>query len=123
MSQRGFALAAGATGFASEMLCGGLVLLAMSALAGEAWHWPTQASAWMAWWYLVVFGSLIAFNAYMLLLARTSPGLAASYSLVNPVVALALGVTLGGEHVTSWELVASLVILIGVVLLFIGRRR
>jgi drug/metabolite transporter (DMT)-like permease len=123
MSQRGFALAAGATGFASEMLCGGLVLLAMSALAGESWHWPTQASAWMAWWYLVVFGSLIAFNAYMLLLARTSPGLAASYSLVNPVVALALGVTLGGEHVTSWELVASLVILIGVVLLFIGRRR
>ena len=123
LSQRGFALAPGATGFGTEMLCGGLALLAMSALAGEPWHVPTQASAWLAWGYLVAFGSLIAFNAYMLLLARTSASLAASYSLVNPVVALCLGVTLGAEAVSAWEWSAAGIVMIGVVLLFMSRRR
>jgi drug/metabolite transporter (DMT)-like permease len=122
-SQRGFPLAPGPTGFATEMLCGGLALLTMSALAGEPWHGPTQASAWMAWVYLVVFGTLIAFSAYMLLLARTSASLAASYSLVNPVVALFLGVTLGSETVSTWEWMAAGVVLSGVVILFLGRRR
>jgi drug/metabolite transporter (DMT)-like permease len=123
LSQRGFTLALGATGFATELLCGGLALLAMSALTGEPWHWPTQTSAWMAWLYLVTFGTLIAFNAYMLLLSRTSATLAASYSLVNPVVALCLGVTLGSETVSTWEWLASGIVMSGVVLLFMGRRR
>lgn len=123
LAQRGFALAPGATGFATEMLCGGLALLMMSALRAESWHWPAQSGVWLAWWYLVVFGSLIAFSAYMLLLARTSASLAASYTLVNPVVALILGVTLGGESVSMWEWAASGIVLIGVMLLFAGRRR
>jgi drug/metabolite transporter (DMT)-like permease len=71
----------------------------------------------------VTFGSLIAFNAYMLLLARTSTSVASSYTLVNPVVALFLGVTLGGEKVSTWEWCASGLVVIGVVLLFVGRRR
>jgi drug/metabolite transporter (DMT)-like permease len=122
LSQRGFPLAPGATGFATELLCGGIALLAMSALAGETWHWPNQVSAWMAWLYLTTFGTLIAFNAYMVLLARTSSTLAASYTLVNPVVALILGVTLGGETISTWEWIASGVVMLGVVLLFLGRR-
>jgi drug/metabolite transporter (DMT)-like permease len=122
LSQRHFTLAPGATGFATEMLCGGVALLAMSALRGESWHWPTAASAWLCWSYLVVFGSLIAFSAYMVLLERTSASLAASYSLVNPVVALLLGVGFGGETVSAWEWLSALVVMGGVVLLFIGRR-
>ena len=122
LAQRGFALAPGATGFATEMLCGGAALLITSAVRGESWHWPTQTGVWLAWWYLVVFGSLVAFSAYMLLLARTSASLAASYSLVNPVVALFLGVTLGRETVSTWEWIAAGVVMIGVVLLFSGRR-
>ena len=123
LAQRGFALAPGATGFATEMLAGGLVLLLISAVRGESWHWPAQTGVWLAWLYLVVFGSLIAFSAYMLLLARTSASLAASYSLVNPVVALILGVTAGGEAVSGWEWLSSGIVMIGVVLLFAGRRR
>jgi drug/metabolite transporter (DMT)-like permease len=123
LSQRGFPLAPGATGFASELLCGGLALLVLSALAGESWHWPGQSAAWAAWIYLVVFGSLIAFNAYMLLLARTTSSLASSYTLVNPLVALFLGVTWGGESVSTWEWMSSGVVMIGVLLLFAGRRR
>jgi drug/metabolite transporter (DMT)-like permease len=122
LSQRGFRLAPGATGFATEMLCGGLALLAVSAVAGESWHWPSLPGVWLSWAYLVVFGSLIAFNAYMLLLDRTSASLAASYSLVNPVVALLLGVTLGGEFVTAWEWLAAGVVMLAVVILFVARR-
>ena len=69
--------------------------------------------------YLVVFGSLLAFNAYMVLLARTSAGLAASYSFVNPVIALLLGIGFGGESVTAQEWAAAGVILAGVVLLVV----
>jgi drug/metabolite transporter (DMT)-like permease len=123
LAQRGFALAPGATGFATEMLGGGLVLLLISALRAESWQWPTQTEVWLAWVYLVVFGSLIAFSAYMLLLARTSSSLASSYSLVNPVVALLLGVYVGRETVSAWEWFSAGVILIAVVLLLSGRRR
>jgi drug/metabolite transporter (DMT)-like permease len=63
---------------------------------------------------------LIAFSAYMLLLARTSASLATSYALVNPVVALLLGVTVGGETVSKWEWLSAGVIMVGVTLLFVS---
>jgi len=117
LSQRTLPLAPGPMGFASEMVCGGLVLLALSWLNGEAPQWPPQAVSVAAWAYLVVFGSLIAFNAYMVLLARASAGLASSYTFVNPVIAMLLGVAVGGEHVTAFEWQAVAVVLAGVVLL------
>jgi drug/metabolite transporter (DMT)-like permease len=122
LSQRRWPLAPGAMGFASEMLCGGVVLLVLSAFAGEPLpaHYTPQAVA--AWAYLVVFGSLIAFNAYMVLLAQASPGLASSYTFVNPVIAMLLGVALAGEHVTGFEWAAVGVVLAGVVLLMWQRR-
>lgn len=123
LSQRRFPLAAGAMGFASEMLAGGVVLMALAAVAGERWHWPPQPLAVGAWAYLVVFGSLIAFNAYMVLLARTPAGLAASYTFVNPVIALLLGIAFGGESVTPTEWAATGVILVGVILLLAGSVR
>ena len=72
--------------------------------------------------YLVVFGSLLAFNAYMLLLARTSAALASSYTFVNPVIAMLLGVAFGGEAITGFEWVAAAVVVAGVVLLLVKRR-
>lgn len=125
MSQRGFALAPGAVGFASEMICGGLVLLVLAAMDGEytvlATQWPPEPNAMLAWLYLVVFGSLIAFNAYMVLLANASAGLASSYCFVNPVIAMMLGVSVAGEVVTGFEWLAAGVVLVGVVLLLAGR--
>jgi drug/metabolite transporter (DMT)-like permease len=127
LSQRRFELAPGAMGFASEMLCGGLVLAAMSVVAGEpvavAANWPFRPMAVLAWAYLVIFGSLIAFNAYMVLLARASAGLASSYTFVNPVIAMLLGVGLADEVVTRYEWGATGVILIGVILLLMRRWR
>ncbi len=123
LSQRSLPLARGAMGFASEMVCGGLVLLALSVTAGEKPQWPPQPVAAAAWFYLVVFGSLIAFNAYMVLLARASAGLASSYTFVNPVIAMLLGVAVAGEVVTGFEWIAAGVVLIGVVLMLRGASR
>lgn len=122
LSQRGFALAAGPMGFASEMLVGGAVLMLLSLLSGETLSLPLRSEAVWAWLYLVVFGSLIAFNAYMVLLAEAPAGLASSYSFVNPVIAMLLGVVIAGEVVSGYEWLAALVVLVGVVLLLRGRK-
>jgi drug/metabolite transporter (DMT)-like permease len=123
LSQRATPLAPGAMGFASEMMCGGVVLMALAAATGERSTWPPQPLALAAWAYLVIFGSLIAFNAYMLLLARASAGLASSYTFVNPLIAMMLGVTLGGETVTAFEWSAAGVVLVGVVMLLLRPAR
>jgi drug/metabolite transporter (DMT)-like permease len=122
LSQRRFPLAPGAMGFASEMICGSVVLLLLSAAVGERPEWPPQPPAAWSWAYLIVFGSLLAFNAYMVLLSRVSAALASSYTFVNPVIAMSLGIWLGGETVTAFEWTAAGVISIGVVLLVLGRR-
>lgn len=119
LSQRSLPLAPGLAGFASEMICGGAVLMAMSALRGEVPQWPPEPAAVAAWVYLVVFGSLIAFNAYMLLLERTSAAVASSYTFVNPVIAMLLGVVVLGEVVTAFEWMSAGVVLLGLVLLFL----
>jgi drug/metabolite transporter (DMT)-like permease len=114
-------LAAGAAGFASEMLCGGAVLMLVSLALGEQFSWPPQPLAAAAWLYLVVFGSLIAFSAYLYLLANASPAMATSYAFVNPLIALFLGVAWASESVTGGEWIASGVVLAGVFLIFRGK--
>jgi len=115
-------LARGAMGFASEMLCGSVLLLLLAAAVGERPEWPPQPLAAWSWVYLVVFGSLLAFNAYMILLGRVSAALASSYTFVNPVIAMTLGIWLGGETVSAFEWSAAAVITAGVVLLVVGRQ-
>jgi len=121
LSQRKLPLAPGAMGFASEMLCGGVVLMVLAAVSGETMTWPPQPVALGAWVYLVVFGSLIAFNAYMVLLAQAPAGLAASYTFVNPVIAMLLGVWIAHETVTRFEWYAVGVVLAGVLFLLFKR--
>ncbi|UUZ67901.1 drug/metabolite exporter YedA [Polaromonas sp. P2-4] len=118
-------LAHGPAGFASEMLCGGAVLMVISLALGEQHqainNWPAEPTAVLAWVYLVVFGSLIAFSAYLYLLANASPAVATSYAFVNPLIAIFLGAFFAGEHVTGGEWMACSVILIGVFLIFRGK--
>ncbi|MBB5235294.1 drug/metabolite transporter (DMT)-like permease [Deinococcus budaensis] len=108
-------LPAGLMGSAAEMLAGGVLLGLLSLGLGERWTEPTAASLW-ALAYLTVFGSLVAYSAYMYLVAHTRPALATSYAYVNPVVAVLLGVGLGGETLTGLGWGALGVILTGVVL-------
>ena len=109
-----------------EMAAGGLVLLVGAAARGEFARFApgeAPASAWFALSYLVVFGSLIAFSAYLYLLANASPATATSYAFVNPLIALFLGVAFAGEVVTSGEWVACGVVLAGVFLIFRGKTK
>ena len=76
-----------------------------------------SAKSWAAWVYLLVFGTLVALNAYLWLLQNTTAAIAGSYSFVNPAVALLVGVSLGGEVLTGWVFAA--LPLIGAALAFI----
>jgi drug/metabolite transporter (DMT)-like permease len=103
-----------------QMLTGGGLLL----LAGwitEEWHSfdPATASArsWLAVGYLLAFGSLISFTAYIWLLKVTTPAHASTYAYVNPVVAVLLGWLVAGEAVTLRMGVAAVVIIGGVILI------
>lgn len=101
---------------AAQMLTGGLVLVLFSWLSGE--HWPAQMTAKSVWSiaYLVVFGSFIAYSAYLFLLKAVRPALATSYAFVNPVVAMFLGVWLADERIGRVEYVALCIIIVGVLL-------
>lgn len=102
---------------AAEMLVAGAVMLVGGLLSGERLHqWPT-AAGWGALAYLVVFGSVIAFSAYMYLLKNVRPAAATSYAYVNPVVAVLLGIAFAGEHIGSEEALAMTVIVGAVVLI------
>jgi len=62
---------------------------------------PHSEPVLIAWAYLVVFGSLIAFSAYRFVVERVSPTLAATYAYVNPPVALVVGWWLGNESFSA----------------------
>ncbi len=101
---------------AVQMLVGGAVLMLAGTLRGEAiTTMPSTQSLW-ALAYLIFFGSILGFSSYVYLLATVRPALATSYAYVNPVVAVALGVWLGGEQVDAMELAGMTVILAGVVM-------
>jgi drug/metabolite transporter (DMT)-like permease len=118
-------MAPGPAGFASEMLCGGAVLMMISLALGEhhvfIQNLPLKPEAVVAWVYLVIFGSLVAFSAYLYLLSHAKPAIATSYAFVNPVIALFLGAFLAAEQVTIFEWIACGVILTGVMLIFRGK--
>jgi len=108
---------------AAQMLCASVALLAFGFLSGE--HWPSHPAvrATLALIYLAVFGSIIAFSAYLYVLKHARPALATSYAYVNPPVAVLLGILLAGEHLGSFDLAGMAVILLGVMVITLGRAR
>ncbi|KYG01308.1 hypothetical protein BE21_06305 [Sorangium cellulosum] len=110
-------LPAGSMAVAAEMLAGGAVMLGISALAGERLAAPPSARSLLALGYLTVFGSIVALSAYTFLLRSTRPAIATSYAYVNPIVAIALGILLGGERASATTWAAAAVIGAGVILI------
>lgn len=104
---------------ALQMLCGGLLLLAAGLLRGELATLDlaavTSESAW-AWLYLIVFGSVIAFSAYVWLLSVQPAAMVATYAFVNPVVAVLLGNLWLDEPLGPRTLLASALIIAAVAL-------
>lgn len=104
---------------ALQMLLGGAVLLLMALLRGESMTaMPTEKALWSLA-YLIFIGAILGFSAYVYLLETVRPALATSYAYVNPLVAVGLGVWLGGEKVDALELVAMGIILGGVVMVYL----
>ena len=108
---------------ATEMIGGGTALFLLGLVSGESLTTMPDLNSALAFLYLVVFGSIVAFSAYSYLLQKVRPSLATSYAYVNPVVAVALGVGLGGETVTRVGLVAMPVILLGVAIVVLARNK
>ncbi len=106
----------GAMGSAAQMLSAGLLLLLASMLSGEHMSNPPTQKALLSLAYLILFGSFIAYSAYLYLLKTVRPALATSYAFVNPVVAVILGAWLGGEQIASHDLLALGIILASVLL-------
>lgn len=94
-------LPTGSMSTATQMLAGGLLLGVVGLIGGESITSPPGTKSWLALVYLIGPGSLIAFSAYAYLLRTVRPVLATSYAYVNPIVAVGLGVTLGGETLTG----------------------
>ena len=108
-------------GAAAQMICGGLVMCVVGLLFGERIHTMPTSAGWAAFVYLIVFGSIIGFSAYIWLLHHVRPALASSYAYVNPAIAVALGAWLAGERFGMHELVAMGVILLGVVAITLAK--
>jgi len=106
---------------AAQMLCGGVAMCIVGAVAGERFHGMPSTHGLAAFAYLIVFGSIIGFSAYVWLLHHVRPALAGSYAYVNPAIAVALGAWLAGERFGNHELVAMGVILLGVVAITFAR--
>jgi drug/metabolite transporter (DMT)-like permease len=101
---------------AIELIAAGVVMSIVGPLVGERIAEPPSTVAWLALVYLAIMGSLVAFTAYIYLLKTVRPALSTSYAYVNPVVAVALGITLGQETITGPVFIALPLILIGVAL-------
>lgn len=108
---------------ALQLLCGAALLAVLGFVAGEHGRVNTSAitmKSILSIGYLIVFGSIVAFTSYSWLTRVTSPSRLSTYAYVNPVVALILGWLFAGEKLSAGVLMASAVILAGVVLITIG---
>jgi len=101
---------------AVQLAGAGVVMVAAGLAMGERIVAVPDVDALLSLAYLSVFGSVIGYTAYVYLLNTVRPALATSYAYVNPVVAMVLGLTLGGEIVTGPVLIALPLILAAVAL-------
>ena len=104
---------------AMEMIVGGLVLSLVAVMAGEGGQLQVSAFSMksiLALVYLILFGALIAFTAYIWLLGVSTPARVSTYAYVNPAVAVLLGWLLAGERLDARAALAVLIILSAVAL-------
>lgn len=106
-----------------QMIGGLAALILISFLRGERFPAAPSALSTLTLIYLAVIGTLVGFCAYMYLVRAVRPALATSYAYVNPFIAVILGAWLLAEPVSGTGILAMLVIITGVVLVMIGKRR
>jgi drug/metabolite transporter (DMT)-like permease len=114
------------TSTAWQMVVGGLAFVPASLISGEWKTFHVAAVPWNAWFsliYLIVFGSLVAYSAYVWLLQVRPATQVSTYAYVNPVVAVVLGIFLANEAVTWVQILGLLIILASVLLINLTKYR
>jgi drug/metabolite transporter (DMT)-like permease len=115
-----------AVNVAWQMIIAGLVFLPGSLINHEFNHLQWQqipANSWFALAYLVVFGSIAAFSAYVWLLQVRPATQVSTYAYVNPVIAVMLGVLFAHEHISLLQITGLLTILSSVLLINLSKYR
>tara|TARA_B100000745_G_scaffold109212_1_gene70023 strand:- start:551 stop:1429 length:879 start_codon:yes stop_codon:yes gene_type:complete len=102
---------------AVQQFTGGIALLITSFIISEPTMNPVP-SAWWAWGYLIIFGSVIAFTSFVKALKLLPPNIVFTYAFVNPVVAVLLGFIILGEPITPWTFAGATLVLVGVLGVF-----
>ena len=109
-----------------QMIGGSVALFVLAAFSGEVRGFRPSAIAAVSiagWLYLVTFGSLVGFTAYIYLLQAVTPAKASTHAYVNPLIAVFLGWALAGEPVTVRTLAAAAIILGGVAMITLAQTR
>ncbi|HEY1764233.1 MAG TPA: EamA family transporter [Opitutaceae bacterium] len=109
---------------AMQMLCGSAAMLLVALALGQVRHLNVDAisrESWIAFTYLVIAGSLIAFPVYVWLLKHSSPAKVSTYAYVNPVIAVILGWAILNEPLNMRIITAAVIILGAVVIITIGK--
>ena len=106
-----------------QMFAGGLANMFIGLFTGELNNFEFQMfnfESVLALSYLVLFGSILVLSAFNYLIENVSPGMVATYSYVNPIVALFLGWLILNEEINSQIIVSSCLILVGVAFIKLG---
>ncbi|MGA9565175.1 MAG: EamA family transporter [Candidatus Korobacteraceae bacterium] len=104
----------------AQMFSGGVLLALASAALGEFRNFHPAAvsrAAWLSLLYLIIFGSIIAFTAYVWLIHHESPTKVGTYAYVNPVIAVLLGYFFAGESLGLRTILGTLFVLISVIVI------
>jgi drug/metabolite transporter (DMT)-like permease len=102
---------------AVQMLVGGLMLLSIALLHGDAAHFTPTLPGLLGMGYLIFFSSCLAYTAYGWLTVNATPTVIGTYSYVNPAIAAFLGWQFLHEHLSAMQLVGMVVIILGVSIL------
>jgi drug/metabolite transporter (DMT)-like permease len=105
---------------AAQMVVGGVAVLVVAAMTGDAAAFHASEvtlRSWVAFGFLVIFGSLVGFSSYIYLLTVSTPARVSTYAYVNPLVAVFLGWAIAGEPITARVMLAGGLIVAAVVMM------
>jgi drug/metabolite transporter (DMT)-like permease len=111
---------------ALQMVSGGVIMTLVGLALGETArvHFAAIGTrSWLAWSYLVVAGSLVAFPVYVWLLKHSTPARVSTYAYVNPIVAVLLGWAILNEPLTPRIALAAIVIIGAVAIITVQKNR
>ncbi|MEO6453930.1 MAG: EamA family transporter [Ginsengibacter sp.] len=109
-----------------QMLAAGVAFIPGVILRGEAYHFEWQnipGAAWFSVFYLIFFGSIAGFSAYVWLLQVRPATQVSTYAYVNPVVAVLLGVFFANEKISLLQVIGLITILASVLMINLSKNK